>query len=270
MEGTFSSTLLASAPTVPDSWASAIDAAIVAAKVLLALASLVFCVYYVRLLRKRDRLVDEILREVADEQPFVTLPDDGQTITVYAKRSRVVQYIVQLTIIAAIFAAIGVWLWSDPRYQMGTVLAAFLVLLLGVFLVFGVARLISRSPVLIVNAEGITDNATLIATGMGLIPWREILEFYISGPSPRLRILSTRTLIIVADDDTIMRKQSLWKRALYALNLGTSTAVRIPEFLLPMPLEELRAQMQEYLRFHGHTLPLAPVPAETDVPASGD
>ncbi|MGZ3680156.1 MAG: STM3941 family protein [Ktedonobacterales bacterium] len=266
----FSPALLANTPTVPDSWASAIDAAIVAAKVLLALASLVFCVCCVRLLRKRHRLLDEIVREIVDDQPFVTLPDDGQTITICAKKSRVALYLASLIIAAAVCTAAGMWMWSDPRYQAGAVLVAFLDLLCGIYLLLGIMRLISRAPVLIVNAEGITDNATFIAAGMGLIPWHEILDIYIYEPQSRFRAKSNRSLTILADDDTIVRQQALWKRALYALNIGSSTAVRIPEFLLPMPLEELRAQIEEYTLAHGHMLPLSQVPAGTDTPASAD
>ncbi len=252
---------LASVPALPDSPLTATNIP----KALVAVSSLALALPTVLPLRKRPRLLNENVPVAADAQPFATLPDDGQTITVYAKKSRVVLYVIQLTLVAGVSTAAGVWMWSDPRYQVGAVLAALLDLLLAPFLVLAIARLISRSPVLIVSAEGITDNASFIATGFGQIAWREILGLGIYVPArfvygfsmpSNFRILSTRSLTIAADDDTIVRRQPRWKRAFVALATPALDSVRIYEFLLPMPLEQLRAQIEEYLQAHGHTLPL--------------
>lgn len=259
--------LLASAPTVPDSWIIAINVA----KVLVAMASLVLAIFITLNLRKRQRLLNETVGKIADDQPFVTLPDHGQTITVYAKKSRVVLYIIQLTLVAGVSTAAGVWMWSDPRYQMGAVLAALFDLLLAPFLLLAIVRLISHSPVLIVNTEGITDNATFIATGFGLIRWREIRGLYIYTPE-RLgfQMKWSSYLTILADDDTIRRRQPLWKRAFVTITTPASDGVRIYQFLLPMPLEELRAQIKEHLRAHRHKLPFAAAPANADTSTNAD
>ncbi len=255
-------------------WVETVPFALVVGKALIGLAFLVVSVAIALNLRKRDRLLNETVREIADDQPFVTLPDDGQTIRVYADKSRVVRYMLQLTILGGICTAAGVGMWSDPQYQIGAVLMLLCDLLLGIYLLLGVARLISRTPVLIVSSEGITDNATLIATGMGMIRWREILGLLIlsrsQSRSAGSRSRFARYLTIVADDHTIVRAQALWKRALLVLFGSSICVVSIHEFLLPMPLEELQAQIEEYLRAHGHELPLSRVPAGADIATSAD
>lgn len=266
-----------SVSAVPDSWLIAINNA----GVLIAVWLLGLVIYIGVILRWRKRRRDAELRAVADAQPSATVPDDGQTITVYAKKSEVALYILQFTLSTSIFTAIYLWLWSHPQYYTGAIATVLFHLLFGAILLsgvirllFGAVRLISRAPVLIVNAAGITDNATFIAAGMGLIPWHEIRQFFIYDRSlyrgTFLQIRSTRTLIFVAKNQTIVRQQALWKRVLHAFNPSQSDVVRIPEFLLPVPLEELRAQIWEYLRIQGLTLPLSRVPAGADTPTSAD
>ena len=253
----FGPALLASAPTVTVWW----KVGAVAINIVLLLG---VAIYVLSIMRRLNRLHDEVVRDIVDEEPFVMLPDDGQMIVVYAKKSRVVFYIVRLALLSGILTTVGAWISIDPRYQTGVVLIAFLDLFLGVFLVLGIARLISKTPVLIVNAEGITDNSTLIATGMGMVPWREVLGLRI--PSAR----SARFLTVEADNNTILREQALWKRALLVLVRSPLGLIRIREFLLPMPLEELRAQIEEYARAHGHVLPLSRVPVGANSPTSAN
>ncbi len=257
MRMTFSSTLLASAPTIPSSWLTAIGNA----KLLIAVWSSGLVVYITAILFWRMRRRDAALHASADAQPFATAPDDGQTITVSANKSRIAPYILRRTISTGVYAAFDAGLLFDPRFHWSVTYIVLSELFFGgillfaaVHLLFAAVRYFSTAPILIVNAEGITDNATFMATGMGLIPWREISEVIVYNRTPSLRFLPTRTLTVVARNKTFMRQQAGWKRALHAFVPSELDVIRIREYLLPMPIEELRAQIEDYARAHGHTL----------------
>ncbi len=254
--------LLVNVPTAPGSWLTALGNA----WVLIAVWSLGLAVYIAVILRWRKRRRDAEPLAGEEDQSFATLPDDGQSITVYPKKSELALYIVQLSLSTSINIAFYAWLWSHSQYQTGVIVRAIFGLICGAILLsivirllFSVARLFSHTPILIVDAAGITDNATFIGAGMGLIPWHEIRQFFIydRGIYSRgsfLQILSMRTLIIVAKNQTLVRQRPLWKRWLHSFNISPSHVVRIPEFLFSMPLEEVRAQIEEYARTHGQTL----------------
>ncbi len=253
----FSPALLVNVPTLPSSWLTAIGNA----KVLIAVWSLGLAVYVAVILSWRTRRRDAELHAGADDRPFATVPDDGQTITLYANKSRVALYMLRRTISTGVRTVFYLAVWFDPRFHRGVVDIAISDLLLGAVLLFdaapllfAAARFFSDAPILIVNAEGITDNATFMATGMGLVPWREISEIIIYNPRIAASFVPARMLTVVARDKTFVRQQSRCRRALYVFYPSALDVVGIREFLLPMPIQELRAQIEDYARAHGHAL----------------
>lgn len=259
----FSPALLAITPTTLSLW----TIATVAINVLLVLGIVV----YIRSITRRvNRRLDESVQEIAADQPFVALPDDGQMITIYAKKTQIIVFMIQIMVTATVFTTLAVWF--VPQQVAIIAVIALLDVFSSVFVLFAIARLISRAPVLIVNAEGITDNATLIATGMGIVPWREVIGLSNNDPLQRvpLRISWPTTLNVITERQTVLQRQALWKRAILTFTATPLGPVCIPGFLLPMTVEELHMQIDEYLRMHGHTLPLSQVPAGADTPASAD
>ncbi len=81
-----------------------------------------------------------MVRDIADGQPYMVLPDDGQTITVYARKSRVVLFIVQITLIGGAMTAL--LLWVDKGSVIGLTLGA----VLDVFIIWPVSGACCCTP----------------------------------------------------------------------------------------------------------------------------
>ena len=101
-------------------------------------------------------------------------------------------------------------------------------------------RLLKPSPSVIINQEGIFDNASVF--GAGMIRWEEIESMFI------YKIMDNSFLgIIPVNLETILARQSIIKRFLFRLNKGMSQApFAIPAGGLPMSVEELLAKIQLY------------------------
>ncbi|HWN09983.1 MAG TPA: STM3941 family protein [Pyrinomonadaceae bacterium] len=101
-------------------------------------------------------------------------------------------------------------------------------------------RLLKPTPAIIINREGIVDNAS--ALGAGLIRWEEIQSMFIYD------VMGNRLLgIIPVNLEAILARQSGLKR--FFFNLGKSMQAApfsIPEGGLPMKLEDLLARIQGY------------------------
>jgi hypothetical protein len=120
--------------------------------------------------------------ELNGDQPFhtaVLFRDDGVRITVYPRRWRLILIALLqtalLTGIGVAFAFIRVdelqqWLlWGLLGMLAGLLLAAFLATL---------TRLAIRCPSLVVGPDGLFDGGSLIASGVGLLRWDEILAAF--------------------------------------------------------------------------------------------
>jgi hypothetical protein len=101
-------------------------------------------------------------------------------------------------------------------------------------------RVLKPTPALIINQEGIFDNASIFSAGM--IRWEEIKSLFI------YNVMDNRLLgIIPVNIETILARQSSVKRFLLRIGNDSSAApFAIPEALLPMSLEELLANIETY------------------------
>jgi len=101
-------------------------------------------------------------------------------------------------------------------------------------------RLVKPAPSIVVNEEGILDNAS--AFGAGLIRWEEIKSMFI------YEFMGHKFLgIIPVDEQTILARQSPIKRSLFKMgSQGQPAPFAIPGTVLPMPVEELLAKIQLY------------------------
>ena len=116
----------------------------------------------------------------------------------------------------------------------------FGILFFGYAVVIAIQRLVRPQPLVILNREGITDNAS--AGAVGLVRWSEIAGIGISNVSRQRFVVVT-----VNDPEQLLARLPPAKAALVGLNTGlTSAPVNIPELALPMKAEELVRLLNEY------------------------
>lgn len=220
----------------------------------LVIASVVVSVMLHRRMRRLDRALESEVREVGNEV-FGEGPlkreglfrDDGQRLVVYPSRWRLLgQCALQMLALGG-FAAIYAFV------PMGNVLirVALLVLLglLAFVLAAGLVRLIRRAPALVVGPDGIRDGGSLIATGMGLLRWNEILGVTVAA---RTEGWVTRKYlsILVTDVQAIRQRQPVWKRFALIIIRQPPSMVSISPLLMDRPADELVRQIEQYAREH--------------------
>jgi hypothetical protein len=142
---------------------------------------------------------------------------------------------------ALIFIAGGIFILRTPSIPwFDKVIGGYGgVAFFGLCLVYLLYRVIKPSPSLIINHEGIFDNAS--ALGVGLLRWSEIADVQI------YQFLNQRFLGIVPTNvDRVLERQSAMKRWLLKMNQRyfVSAPFNIPENVLPIRLEDVLAQIQ--------------------------
>lgn len=112
--------------------------------------------------------------------------------------------------------------------------------LLSLILIYICYRLLKTKPSVIINREGIFDDASIL--GAGMIRWEEIKSMFI------YKVMNNSFLgIIPVDIEVILARQSIIKRVLFKMNKGMSQApFGIPDGGLPMSAEELLTKIQLY------------------------
>lgn len=133
------------------------------------------------------------------------------------------------------FVLIGVWLTSLTR-EMGAPLAIVgmaAVVFFGLCGWYAVRRLARQEPALVINSEGIFDNASTL--GIGWIRWDEIAqmqEYEFQG----------QTLLGIAPKDLerLLASQPAWKRSVIRANIALGAApINIPQVILPVKVADL-------------------------------
>jgi hypothetical protein len=112
--------------------------------------------------------------------------------------------------------------------------------LFGLLLVYACYRLLKPAPSVIINQEGIFDNASIF--GAGLIRWEEIKSMFVYaiGNNPFLGI-------VPVDIETVLARQSGIKRFIFRMNKGmTEAPFAIPGGGLPITADELLAKIESY------------------------
>ncbi|TWT03836.1 STM3941 family protein [Reyranella sp. CPCC 100927] len=138
-------------------------------------------------------------------------------IVVAFRRSRVVTFGVVI-VFALAMVALGVFLWIQAAQQtrfnpvIGRIGAAVLI---GLFAPLGIAlgvQVLKRAPALIIDAEGIVDNTTLVSAGR--VPWLDIQRV-------RATVVGEERFLTldVADPAKYVRQGNMLRRCFNALNL---------------------------------------------------
>ncbi|MTG99170.1 MULTISPECIES: STM3941 family protein [Myroides] len=131
------------------------------------------------------------------------------------------QKIVLLILIGAVFVGLGIWfvafpppgnhmLLSNP-YLLGIV-GAMSIVFGSLVMFFLIKKMLDTKPGMVINREGVFDNATAVSAG--LIPWEDIVGI------EEVRVFSeTFILIMVRNPEQYIEKvANVWKRRMVASN----------------------------------------------------
>ena len=141
---------------------------------------------------------------------------------------------------AACFVVAGAWLVSlAPREGpiVATIGGASIVFF-GLCGAYAIRRIFRPTPAVVINGEGILDNAS--ALGVGLVRWDEIAElqeYEFNG--------QTFLGVVPKDLDRLLANQPAWKRSAIRANLALGAApINIPQVLLPLRVSELLREIR--------------------------
>lgn len=168
----------------------------------------------------------------------------GQVFVVYPSRNRLAQRILLpslafATLIIAAPTLVNTLLHTQQRAEVapGPMVLLSLTVLCALLLFY---RLLIPKPALIIDNEGIVDNASAIVSGVGMIRWSEIAAVLLYGSARQ------SYLVIVPHDMQALRtRQNVLLRAFATIFARTlPSPISIPEWLLTMPAAEVLAQIR--------------------------
>ena len=148
---------------------------------------------------------------------------------------------------ALLFVILGFYL-AQNRVAMGLSLRTIIIACYvgipfsGLCLVYAIYRLLIPKPVVVINYEGIFDNAS--AVGAGMLKWEEIADVF------AYDFMGQRMLgIIPVNEEVVLRRQSRLKRVMAKMNKGIAAApFNIPQQVLPISVDELLCRVEERRR----------------------
>lgn len=159
--------------------------------------------------------------------------------------------LVLLTAGALLFVAGGIWLFDiadaqrryAPVYVKGVSLLA--IGFFGLCALYGLFRLFDGSPGLILDREGIIDNASAIAAGR--VAWRDIRDIRV------MSVSGQRFLALVVDDPgKYLGQGNLLRRFFVRMNYKLyGTPIFISAHSLRMKFEDLEKLVDDFRRRHG-------------------
>jgi hypothetical protein len=148
----------------------------------------------------------------------------------------------------ALIATLGVF----GRLVVG-VFSLALGLLLVVVLVCTIYRILVRKPSVIVDSDGITDDCSLIAGGIGLIRWEEIEIVMVYDYSKRAKFLcvmprDAAAFLRLRQNNPIVR---LFRRS---ITLSLPRGINLPEWLFSGSVDDLVAEIERRYQqaLHAH------------------
>lgn len=161
--------------------------------------------------------------------------DDFPEIVIYPTRSKTLATVLG----SLMFAVAAVFFLLTPDIYARLVGAGAL-LAFGASAIYATYRLISNGPVLVLNRDGMFDNASPFAVGW--INWSEIERI-----SPRRTYLARLIGVEVRDRDAVFARLPPLRRALVRILAAFSrTPVNIPATFLGRRLDETQTQMERY------------------------
>jgi hypothetical protein len=145
---------------------------------------------------------------------------------------------------SAAFVAAGAWMLTMAEREglfIGTVAVASIAFF-GACGAYALFRIAQPTPAVVINRQGIVDNAS--AVSVGFIRWDEI------GELREYRFRNQAFLGIVPRDlDAVLARQPAWKRFAIRANLRLGAApVNIPQAVLPMKVTDLLREINARFR----------------------
>lgn len=171
----------------------------------------------------------------------ITHGQDGidDRIAIYPRRWKMVLFAIGALLF--VIAGLAIGLAGSWEATAAVVIATYAgVPFFGFGFLYFLYRFIIPKPALIVNDEGILDNASVVTAG--LILWEEIKDI-------RATSFGTERMLVILpkDDEAILARQNPVKRLLMRMNrqLG-GYIVWIPGNILPMSCEALRDEIKGF------------------------
>ncbi|MFI7578214.1 STM3941 family protein [Micromonospora sp. NPDC049497] len=159
-----------------------------------------------------------------------------KTVRVYAPRSK----LLLLLLASAAFVLASLWIIDASRGFLGILTGVVGIAFFGLGGVYFFLELVYRRPTLQIDAEGITDRASLASAGR--LDWPEIGTVKIHSVAGQ-RMLA----IMVHDPNAVITRAGLVRRAFLRMNLATGfPPVNVPESALPYSLEALVDEMRRH------------------------
>ena len=166
---------------------------------------------------------------------------DRNELVVPASRAK----LVGIALGAAGFVLAGAWLITlAPEEGLFVALVGVAsILFFGLCGAYATYRIVRPQPAVVINGEGIFDNAS--GLGVGWIRWDEIAdlqEYQFKG--------QTFLGVLPRDLDRLLAKQPAWKRSALRANLALGIApINIPQVALPMRVSELLREIRSRYQF---------------------
>ena len=168
----------------------------------------------------------------------------GQVFVVYPSRNRLAQRILLpslafATLIVAAPTVVNALLHTQQRPEVapGPMILLSLTVLCALLLFY---RLLMPKPALIIDNEGIVDNASAIVSGVGMIHWSEIAAILLYGSARQAYLV-----IVPHDMETLRTRQNVLSRTFVTVFARMlPSPISIPEWLLTMPAAEVLAQIR--------------------------
>jgi hypothetical protein len=140
------------------------------------------------------------------------------------------------------FVLAGAWMVRRPENPTDVLAGAAAMLLFGACGIFVIVRIARRAPAVVINDQGILDNASALAAGF--IAWDEIED---------IREYRFRNQVFLGifpkQLDAILARQPAWKRQAIRANLALGAApINIPQVVLPMRVADLLKEIRARFR----------------------
>lgn len=160
-----------------------------------------------------------------------------ETVRVYAPRSRQLL----LLLLSVVFVAAGVWIIDASRSGfIGGIIGVLCIAFFGLAGIYRLVELVYRRPMLELDADGISDRASLASAGR--LRWTEINAVTIYSVAGQ-RMLA----VLPRDPNEVMARVGLVRRALMKMNTGFGfPPVNVPESAIPYSLEALVEEMRRH------------------------
>lgn len=170
--------------------------------------------------------------------------------TVYPSRARTAL----VTLGGGGFVALGVVLYliglhtDDPRSGPTMITGVVTTPFFALAVVFGLIRLISPQPAVVIDNTGLHDHASMIAAGF--LPWHEI-DVVVSLSFGAQRMLS---ISLTDPEVTLTRAKPLPRLAMRANMRLTGSPAAIPQIILPITITKLKSEIDKTRSPHRNRL----------------